>query len=109
MRKFTPADIDAAKQAKPGYSLILMEDRRTGDEFIFAVPRRSDYAKFQAMVSEDATRTDAMRILVDGASVNPTGEANAALFDDQPGLIVSFGNELLTACGQGVALTVKKL
>jgi len=99
--------IDEVKAANPGVELHLLGNRF--GQAIFRVPTAREYQLFVDQQQNPTTKGTAMKQLVVSCVVHPKREEFAALIASRPGLVATFGSDMLTIAGVTENEVQKKL
>jgi hypothetical protein len=101
--------IDKAKAAHPGAELFVLANSDHNIEVLVRGPNAGDWKQFRTMQQDDDTAPLALRQLVITCMVHPTPQEFALMLDTRPGLVETFGRQLIKIGGVSAATSVKKV
>ena len=104
----TPEAIEELKRKYPSVHMLCADpDGEARLEIIVRKPGRADYSRFL----KDAPKNTyaAMRQMVMDCRLAPDPDAVAAMFEENPGLVTTFGDKVAALAKGGIECTEKKL
>lgn len=111
MTELTKEKIEELKAANTGQLHELSGEDDDGNEYamVSKSPTRPEWDRFQADILDDDRRHLGMRNLVTGCVVWPDKKELKEMLNEHPGLIQSFGKQIVTLSKARMEVTAKKL
>jgi hypothetical protein len=105
----TEEQIEALKAEHPGDELHLLANEEHGAEVVVKVPNDGEWKRYRTTGTDPAQRPFALRSLLLACIVYPAPAEVSAMLARRPGLVETFGAELLEIAGVSQATTRRKL
>src|SRR3954470_3055869 len=95
----TDQEIETLKAAYPGDELHLLSNEEHGAEIVVKVPSDGEWKRYRTTGTDPAQRPFALRALLLSCIVHPAPAEVSAILGRRPGLVETFGAELLEIAG----------
>jgi len=105
----TEEQITKLKEAHPGAELHHIHNEDTGVDVVVKAPSESEWKRFRSMQSDPEQRAHAIGVLFRACLVHPAAQEFAPIIAAKPGLVETFGGDLVDIAGVSRANTRKKL